>query len=64
MIKFGTGGLTVTGHINGKDGVYAASLLVEMVTVTGKRLSELIDDIRRESADACMEEQAYTLRRM
>lgn len=57
-----SGGLTVTGHINGKDGVYAASLLVEMVAVTGKRLSELMDDIRKECADTYMEEQAYTLR--
>ena len=28
----------------------------------GKKLSELMDDIRRECADAYMEEQAYTLR--
>ena len=38
-----SGGLTVTGHIHGKDGVYAASLLVEMVAVTGKKLSELME---------------------
>ena len=57
-----SGGLTVAGHINGKDGVYAASLLVEMVAVTGKRLSELMDDIRSEYADAYMDENAYTLR--
>ena len=37
-------GLTVTGHIKGKDGVYAASLLVEMVAVTGKKLSQLMLD--------------------
>ena len=57
-----SGGLTVTGHINGKDGIYAASLLVEMVAVSGKRLSELMNDIREECADTYMEEQAYTLR--
>ena len=34
-----SGGLTVKGHIQGKDGVYAASLLVEMIAVTGKSLS-------------------------
>ena len=27
-----SGGLTVRGHIQGKDGIYAASLLVEMIT--------------------------------
>ena len=34
-----SGGLTVRGHINGKDGIYAAALLVEMIAVTGKKLS-------------------------
>ena len=37
-----SGGLTVRGHIHGKDGIYAASLLVEMLAVTGKKLSELV----------------------
>lgn len=32
-----SGGLTVRGHINGKDGIYAAVLLVEMIAVTGKK---------------------------
>ena len=34
-----SGGLTVRGHINGKDGIYAATLLVEMLSVTGKKMS-------------------------
>ena len=34
-----SGGLTVKGHIHGKDGIYAAALLVEMIAVSGKRLS-------------------------
>ena len=40
-----SGGLTVRGHISGKDGLYAASLLVEMLSVTGRPLSELIRDV-------------------
>ena len=40
-----SGGLTVRGHISGKDGLYAASLLVEMISVTGKKLSELVTDL-------------------
>ena len=40
-----SGGLTVRGHIFGKDGLYAASLLVEMLSVTGKPLSRHIQDI-------------------
>lgn len=55
-----SGGLTVAGHINGKDGVYAASLLVEMVAVTGKKLSELMEMIREECGSCYMEERSYT----
>ena len=40
-----SGGLAVKGHISGKDGIYAASLLVEMLAVTGKSLSQLLDEI-------------------
>ena len=47
------------GHINGKDGIYAASLLVEMIAVTGKHLSELMDEIREEYGAIYMEERDY-----
>ncbi|MDR9828416.1 phosphoglucomutase/phosphomannomutase family protein [Vibrio sp. FNV 38] len=40
-----SGGLTIRGHIKGKDGVFASSLLVEMISVTGKKLSELLNEI-------------------
>ena len=40
-----SGGLTVRGHISGKDGIYAAALLVEMLAVTGKKLSTLINEL-------------------
>ena len=40
-----SGGLTVRGHISGKDGLYAASLLVEMLCVTEKPLSQLIQEL-------------------
>ncbi|MFR8547174.1 MAG: phosphoglucomutase/phosphomannomutase family protein [Lachnospiraceae bacterium] len=43
-----SGGMTVRGHINGKDGIYAASLLVEMIAVTGKKLSELMKEIEQQ----------------
>lgn len=55
-----SGGLTVRGHINGKDGVYAASLLVEMIAVTGRKLSEIMRDIRKEYGEIYMEEHDYS----
>lgn len=36
-----SGGLTVRGHILGKDGILACALIVEMLAVTGKHISEL-----------------------
>lgn len=42
-----SGGLTVRGHIHGKDGVYAGALLVEMISVIGKSLRETLDEIHR-----------------
>lgn len=54
-----SGGLTVHGHINGKDGVYAAALLVEMIAVTGKKLSEIMQDIHDECGEIHMEERDY-----
>lgn len=42
-----SGGLTVKGHIAGKDGVYAGTLLVEMIAKRGKKLSEIYADIEQ-----------------
>lgn len=41
-----SGGLTVVGHIHGKDGIYSGALLVEMLAVSGKKLSELWDELQ------------------
>ncbi len=54
-----SGGLTVRGHIKGKDGIYAAALLVEMIAVTGKKLSEIVKDIEKECGSISMEERDY-----
>lgn len=40
-----SGGLTVRGHIHGKDSVYAASLFAEMICKTGKSPSELFEEL-------------------
>ncbi len=42
-----SGGLTVRGHIHGKDSVYAASLFVEMICKTGKYPSELLEEMEK-----------------
>ena len=40
-----SGGMAVKGHILGKDGIYAAALLVEMLAVTGKTVGQLYREI-------------------
>lgn len=56
-----SGGLTVRGHIHGKDGLYAASLLVEAMAVTGKSVSQLVDEIFSEYGEAHMAEYDWAL---
>jgi phosphomannomutase/choline kinase len=36
-----SGGLTIRGHILGKDGIFAAALTVEMLARTGRKISQL-----------------------
>lgn len=40
-----SGGLTIRGHIKGKDGIFACALVVEMLARTGKKLSELLEQV-------------------
>ena len=40
-----SGGLTIRGHILGKDGIFASALVVEMLARTGQRISELRDRV-------------------
>ncbi len=56
-----SGGLTVRGHISGKDGLYAASLLVEMISVTGKPLSRLVADMYDRYGRCAMAEHDWAL---
>ncbi|WP_067778928.1 phosphoglucomutase/phosphomannomutase family protein [Actinomyces vulturis] len=55
-----SGGLTVRGHIAGKDGVYAGTLLVEMVAKKGKKLSEIYADILDRYGRLEMAEESVT----
>ena len=56
-----SGGLTVRGHIFGKDGLYAASLLVEMLAVTNKPLSQTVQEIFDEFGELHMAEYDWLL---
>ena len=56
-----SGGLTVRGHIAGKDGLYAASLLVEMMSVTGQKLSEAVKSLYSRYGEMRMAEYDWAL---
>ena len=40
-----SGGLTIRGHILGKDGIFACALIIEMLAKTGKHISELLETV-------------------
>lgn len=54
-----SGGLTVRGHIQGKDGIYAATLLVEMLAISGRKLSEMWKEIETTYGHKEMVERDY-----
>ena len=56
-----SGGLAVRGHISGKDGIYAAALLVEMLAVTGKKLSVLYREIEAQYGALSYAEASFTM---
>ncbi len=56
-----SGGLTVRGHLPGKDGIYAGSLLVEMVAASEKPLSAIYQDLVDEFGRLVMLERSYTM---
>jgi len=51
-----SGGLTVRGHIMGKDGIYSATLLIELLAVSGKRIGQIMDEIHGQFGDFHMAE--------
>ncbi len=55
-----SGGLTVRGHIHGKDSIYAASLFAEMISVTGMSPSELVDTLESVYGHYVMVEDSFT----
>ena len=56
-----SGGMAVRGHIAGKDGIYAAALLVEMLAVTGKSVAQLYQEITEKYGQLYYEDAAFTM---
>jgi len=54
-----SGGLTVKGHIQGKDGIFAATLLAEMIAITGKKISERMEEIHDTYGHLYMVEKSF-----
>ena len=55
-----SGGMAIRGHIHGKDGIYAAALLVEMLAVTGRSIGEIYREILRKYGMLYYEEANLT----
>lgn len=51
-----SGGLTVRGHIHGKDSIYASALFVEMISVTGQTPGRMIRELKDKYGDSRMVE--------
>jgi phosphomannomutase len=55
-----SGGMTVRGHIMGKDGIYAAAILTEMIAVTNKNISQIYKEITDQFGEFFMVEKNYS----
>ena len=53
-----SGGLTVRGHIFGKDSVYAACLFVEMLSVTGLTTGQILKQLEEKYGSCVFAEEA------
>lgn len=54
-----SGGLTIRGHISGKDGIFAATLLVEMISITKKPIHQLVLELEQKYGKLYGEERDY-----
>lgn len=57
-----SGGLTVRGHIHGKDSIYAAALFVEMVCATGKTPAEFWAELTEKYGSFSLQEDNLRFR--
>ena len=51
-----SGGLTVRGHIHGKDSIYASALFIEMICATNKTPSEMLEEFENKFGKSVMTE--------
>ena len=51
-----SGGFTIRGHIRGKDGIFASALIIEMLSVTGKNIPQLLEEIGKKFGARIMTE--------
>lgn len=51
-----SGGLTIKGHIKGKDGIFASALIAEMISVSGLTISQLLEQITSKYGTTIMTE--------
>ena len=58
-----SGGMAIAGKVKGKDGVYAASLLVEMMAKTGKKISQIYDELIEMCGKTYLLERNYTFKK-
>ena len=54
-----SGGMTMRGHIHGKDSAYAAALFVEMISTMNKSPTEIMHDLTMKYGRFCMVERNY-----
>lgn len=55
-----SGGLTVRGHIFGKDSIYASCLFVEMLSATGMTTSQILEKLHEKYGSSAFLEEAFT----
>lgn len=51
-----SGGLTIKGHIRGKDGIFASALLIEMISVTGMGIKAMVNHLHEKYGNLIMVE--------
>lgn len=55
-----SGGLTVAGHIKGKDGIFAATIILEMMAKTNKSIGQLVRELYEEYGSMYNSEKNYS----